>query len=67
MANRLRLPASDNTPEALAQLRHANLVYRGLPWSRPFVPGPGFVSTQRAHRPVNCGLRFAMKAVRPSV
>jgi site-specific DNA-methyltransferase (adenine-specific) len=36
MANRLRLPASDNTPEALAQLRHANLVYRGLPWPHPF-------------------------------
>src|SRR5262245_24012837 len=31
MANRLRLPTSDNTPEALAQLRHANLVNRGLP------------------------------------
>ena len=36
MANRLRLPASDNTPEALAQLRQANLMYRGLPWPRPF-------------------------------
>jgi site-specific DNA-methyltransferase (adenine-specific) len=36
MANRLRLPASDNTPEALARLRHANLVYRGLRWPHPF-------------------------------
>jgi site-specific DNA-methyltransferase (adenine-specific) len=35
MANRLRLPASDNTPEALARLRHANLVYRGRPWPHP--------------------------------
>jgi site-specific DNA-methyltransferase (adenine-specific) len=45
MANRLRLPASDNTPEALAQLRHANLVYRGLPWPPPFDR-----TTHRLHR-----------------
>ena len=36
MANRLRLPNNDNTPEALAQLRQANLIYRALPWPRPF-------------------------------
>ena len=36
MANRLILPASDNTPESLAQLRHANLIYRGLAWPHPF-------------------------------
>jgi modification methylase len=36
MANRLRLPTNDNTPEALAQLRHANTIYRGLPWPHPF-------------------------------
>jgi len=36
MANHLRLPTNDNTPEALVQLRHANLIYRGLPWPRPF-------------------------------
>ena len=34
MANHLRLPTNDNTPEALVQLRHANLIYRGLPWPR---------------------------------
>src|SRR5262245_54672299 len=36
MANRLILPKNDNTSEALAQLRRANLIYRGLPWPRPF-------------------------------
>jgi modification methylase len=36
MANRLKLPTNDNTPEALAQLRHANTIYRGLPWPHPF-------------------------------
>lgn len=36
MGNRLKLPKNDNTPEALAQLRHANLIYRRLPWPHPF-------------------------------
>lgn len=36
MANRLRLPRNDNTKEALAQLRHANTIYRKLPWPSPY-------------------------------
>lgn len=36
MSNRLELPENDNTAQALAQLRAANLFYREMPWPAPF-------------------------------